>query len=68
MIVPATFKGQDGILGYKLGKSYTFRFYTQNQGNQLYYQHIIIDPFYNRECSPCPYRTLKSFMDNWDIV
>lgn len=62
MKIKATFKGEDGSLGYRFGESYLLKL---TQPRQLYGAKIQI------ECighEPCIYSTLNKFLDNWTHV
>lgn len=61
MTTKARFKGKNGSLGYIKNSVYYLQFLTVNQ-------KINIQPIGNSHGQTCLYDSLKSFLDNWEIL
>lgn len=70
MIIKAKFKGERDVLGYTVGSVYTLEFDIENGIFASYKNHIIIrcisKNLYNS--GYCPYSSLKSFLNNWEVL
>ena len=62
MTVTAVFKGENGSLGYLTGKPYTL---WAMAGEDRF---IIHRKYASVEDSICEYPSLKTFLDNWEVI
>jgi hypothetical protein len=79
MIITATFKGQDGSLGYKTNREYKLKLTNNNKiinsRSRVYSKslltppvHIEIQDMSNRPAGNCGYGSMIAFLQNWTNV
>lgn len=66
MKVTAKFKGKKPSLGYMPGKEYTLIFNAGNGGINIF-DLSRLDAS-SGGAGSCPYTSLKSFLDNWEVI
>jgi len=68
MKIKAKFKGADGSLGYRNGENYSLNFGTRLT-QCLTREAIVVSPeVHTKSQTPIVYESLKSFLNNWQIL
>lgn len=71
MIVTATFKGQNGSLGYKTGKEYKLKVTSIHRNRRVGSPppaQVEIQDMSNRPAHNCEYGSMIAFLENWTNV
>lgn len=68
MIINAKFKGRDGLLNYRKGKTYWLQLCIMNVG--LLRSRYVVLPVFGEEGKPLsiPYREQADFLQDWENI